>query len=79
MTEETMLELRRAVVFAILTQDMEAKPPGYVQSKWLAVKESSSPEQLLDPVSKAKLEDWRRGWRNCLPKEEEVRGLYQSG
>lgn len=62
---QTPLDIRRAVVFAILMNNHEGilgKAPSYVEEKWRAVHEHSEPEALLDHVNMDLFIDWEIKW-----------------
>ncbi len=63
------LELRRALVFAILMQNGDGimgKSPGYVEEKWQTVRSYDRPCQLLDSTNKAIFDEWIAKWLTHL-------------
>ena len=57
------LEMRRALVFAILMQGIESKSPDYMMEKWAAVQLDLHPELLLDSINLARFRNWKKTWR----------------
>ena len=59
------IELKRAVVFAILMQGGEGlmfKSPKYILEKWEVIKQHDEPEALLDPINRGKFLAWSMKW-----------------
>ena len=57
------VEMRRALVFAILMQGIESTSPDYMMEKWAVVHYENHPEYLLDSNNMAKFKSWQKSWR----------------
>ena len=63
------VEFKRAIVFAMLMQDIEDKAPSYVLEKWAAVNSTDKRfvdmiHQMLHPSNKAKLRSYLAKWNH---------------
>ena len=56
------VEMKRALVFSVLMQNIMETSPDYLMEKWEAVKDADNPELLLDSHNLRLCDAWRTKW-----------------